>query len=122
MADGEAFTLQLPVPGLEPLAHVEVHLGEPLEIGHTPAGRRRVIPIVGGRFDGAKLRGEVLGGGADWQSVLDDGTAIIDTRYTLRTHDGALIAIATRGQRHGPPDVLAAVARGESVDPTTYYF
>jgi hypothetical protein len=64
----------------------------------------------------------VLAGGADTQALLDDGTAIIDTRYTLRTADGALIAIATRGVRAGPPDVLDALARGDAVDPGAYYF
>lgn len=111
-----------PTPGLELLGRFEVMIGEPLEIGTTPAGRRRTIPILGGRFEGPRVRGDVLAGGADWQSVLDDGTAIIDTRYTLRTEDGALIAIATRGLRHGPPEVIAALARGESVDPAAYYF
>jgi len=111
-----------PVPDLERLGRFEVQVGDPIEIGTTPAGRRRTIPILGGRFEGPRLRGEVLAGGADWQSVLEDGTAIIDTRYTLRTDDGALIAIATRGLRHGPPEVMAALARGETVDPTAYYF
>jgi uncharacterized protein DUF3237 len=110
------------VPTLEHLMRVEAELGEPLEVGTTPAGRRRVIPIAGGRFEGERLRGEVLPGGADTQMVLPDGTAVIDTRYTLRTDDGALIAIATQGVRAGAPETLAALARGELVDPADYYF
>ena len=59
--------------------------------------------------------------GADWQTVFDPGAAELDTRYALRTDDGALIDVRNFGYRSGPPDVLAAVGRGESVDPALYY-
>ncbi len=109
-------------PRLELLGHFRAELGEPLELGQTLWGRRRVIPIAGGEFDGPRLRGTVLAGGADWQVVHPDGMATIDTRYTLHTHDGALISVATQGVRHGPPEVLARIAAGELVDPAEYYF
>ena len=109
-------------PRLEFFCHVTVELGAPLEVGATPLGARRVIPIVGGHFAGERLTGEVLPGGADWQLVRPDGVAILDARYTLRTADGALIDVRNRGLRAGPPEVLARLARGEAVDPATYYF
>jgi hypothetical protein len=109
-------------PRLELLCHVTVELGAPLEVGTTPLGKRRVIPIVGGHFTGERLTGEVLPGGADWQLVRPDGAAILDARYTLRTVDGALIDVRNRGLRAGPPDVLARLARGEAVEPASYYF
>jgi hypothetical protein len=114
--------IQPVTPHLELLARVHADLGEPLELGQTPWGRRRVIPVAGGEFHGPLLRGTVLAGGADWQVVHPDGTATIDTRYTLQTHDGVLISVATQGVRHGPPEVLARVASGEAVDPAEYYF
>ncbi len=92
------------VPQLELVARFEIELGESLKIGDTPAGRRRVIPITGGRFDGPRLAGAVLSGGADWLSVRSDGVSVIDTRYTLRTDDDALISIFTSGIGHGSPD------------------
>ena len=46
----------------------------------------------------------------------------LDLRATLRTDDGALVSMRSFGLRHGPPEVIAAVARGEAVDPATYYF
>ncbi|SHN34723.1 DUF3237 domain-containing protein [Cryptosporangium aurantiacum] len=109
-------------PGLELLARFTVTLADPLEIGDTPWGRRRVIGITGGRFAGPRLSGEILPGGADWQVVHADGSASIDTRYTLRTDDGVLVSLATRGVRHGPPEVLAALAERDDVDPASYYF
>ena len=68
------------------------------------------------------MRGEIVPGGADWQIVTPDGTALLEARYTLKTDDGALIYVRNTGVRHGPPEVLAAIARGEQVDPIKYYF
>jgi len=111
-----------PIPTLAHLMRAEIQLGNIEEIGVTPLGRRRVIPIVGGSFTGDQLSGEVLSGGADWQLVRPDGVALLDARYTLRTEDGALIYVNNQGVRSGPPDVLAQLARGEAVDPAHYYF
>jgi len=109
-------------PSLELICRLRATLERPLEFGQTPRGRRRVIGIAGGEFDGPHLSGRVLPGGADWQVVHEDGTASIDTRYTLECHDGALIYVATHGWRHGPREVLERIARGDLVDPSDYYF
>lgn len=114
--------LKPPTPRLELLCHVAVKIAPPQLVGPVLTGERRIIPITGGRFEGQRLRGEILPGGADWQIVTADGTAMLEARYTLRTDDGALIYIRNVGVRHGPPEVLAAIARGEAVDPARYYF
>jgi hypothetical protein len=113
--------LQPVVPQLEFLMQASVTLAPALEVGATAEGKRRIINITGGRFCGPKLKGRVLPGGADWQLVRSDGVAVLEARYTLETDDGALIYVRNRGLRHGPPDVLAAIARGEAVDPASYY-
>src|SRR5207248_1674600 len=80
-------------------------------------------PITGGVFEGPRLRGTVLpGGSADWLLLRADDVLEMDLRVTLRTDDGALISMRSFGMRHGPPDVIAAIARGEAVDPAAYYF
>ena len=109
-------------PTLERLFRAVVEIATPLSVGMTPRGERRIIPITGGRFEGDKLAGDVLPGGADWQLVRSDGTAVLEARYTLRTQDGALISVRNRGVRSGPPGVLARLARGETVGPASYYF
>lgn len=114
--------LKPPTPRLELLCHIAVKIAAPQLIGAVLTGERRIIPITGGRFEGAKMRGEIVPGGADWQIVAADGTAMLEARYTLRTDDGALIYVRNIGVRHGPPEVLAAIARGEQVDPMKYYF
>ncbi|GAA4844613.1 DUF3237 domain-containing protein [Actinomycetospora corticicola] len=114
--------MTLPVPGLAYLAHVEVDLDVPVDLGVTDAGHRRIVPIVGGRVTGERFTGVVVPGGADWQVIQADGATTIDTRYLLRSDDGADVFIRTAGVRSGPPEVLAALARGEEPDPSSYYF
>lgn len=110
----------LPPPELAHLCDLRVELGPIIELGVAPGGRRRIIPIIGGSVEGERLCGRVLDIGADWQTVFADGTAELDTRYAMETHDGAVIEIVNYGYRHGPPEVLAALARGEDVDPSRY--
>ena len=93
-----------------------------MEFGNVPAGRRRVVPILGGTFEGPAVRGIVLPGGADWQIVRDDGAAHLDTRYALETDAGALIYIQNAGIRHAPPDVTAKLLADQPVDPSMVYF
>lgn len=113
-----------PPINLEPLARFTVNLEAPVwELGIVgPQGKRRIIPITSGHFDGPRFKGKILNNGADWQLVDSNGVANIDTRYLLETDDGALIYLQTKGYRHGPADVLAKVAKGEPVDPSLYYF
>ena len=106
---------------LEPLLRAEITLAPPQELGETPLGRRRVIPITGGSFRGEKLAGRVLPGGADWQLIRSDGVAELDARYTLETTERALIYVRNFGYRHGPPEIVAKLAAGEPVDPARYY-
>ena len=93
-----------------------------LDLGDVGKGGRRIIPITGGDFSGPQLRGKVLPGGADWQVLRNDGVAELEARYTLRTDDGALIYVRNLALRHGPPDLIAALAAGRPVDPASYYF
>jgi len=112
------------MPALSPAPIFTIHaeLADILQLGETPAGERRIINILGGRVEGARLKGQILPGGADWQLIRADGMADIQARYTIRSDDGALILVSSEGLRHGPPEVMARLARGETVDPALYYF
>jgi hypothetical protein len=104
------------------LMTLQVEVAGSQKIGAVPHGTRVTAPIASGRFEGPRLRGKVLPGGADWTLLRGDGVLELDLRLTLETDDGALVHMASFGLRHGPPEVIAALARGTRVDPSTYYF
>lgn len=108
--------------GMEFVLEATVSVAAPIEIGETPQGRRRVIHITGGHFAGPRLRGTVVPGGADWQVIRADGVTELTALYELKTDDGTLIHVSNRGLRHGPPEVMQRLARGEPVDAASYYF
>jgi hypothetical protein len=114
-------SMPLPVPSLDHVCDIEVQLDAIAEMGVGRAGRRRIIPIIGGSVVGPRLNGRVKNVGADWQTIYDNGLAELDTRYALETDDGAIIEIINYGYRHGPAEVLAAIARGDTVSPDDYY-
>jgi Protein of unknown function (DUF3237) len=106
-----------------PLMTMQVRVARVLDVGTVPYGTRRIAPLDGGTFEGPRLRGTVLpDGSGDWLLLRPDGVLELDFRATLRTDDGALISMRSFGLRHGPPEVIAALSRGETVDPSTYYF
>jgi hypothetical protein len=106
----------------EPIFRLRCEVADILSLGPTPYGERRIINILGGPVEGPKLNGRILPGGADWQIIRSDGVADLKARYTIETEAGARILVASDGMRHGPPEVIARLARGEPVDPSLYYF
>lgn len=132
-AQPAARTAALPAPDLQHVCDLEVELAPIMEMGTGRAGQRRIIPITGGKVTGPRLNGRILNLGADWQTIFPGGPsgsptgsptgglAELDTRYAMETEDGAVIEIINYGFRHGPAEVLAAVARGESVPHGAYY-
>jgi hypothetical protein len=115
-------TLPLVKPDLQFAFSLKANLGDTVVIGKSPEGLRRMIPILDGTFAGPGLRGKVLGGGADWQYVRDDGVVVAEAVYLLQTDDGALIQVRNRGLRHGPAEVIGRLTAGEPVDASEYYF
>ena len=118
-----AATAQQPVsPKLTLAFELRATVGPPTELGDVAQGRRRIVPITGGTFEGPSLRGKVLPGGADWQIIRADGFTELDTRYTIQTDKGELVYVQNAGVRHAAPDVMKRLLAGEPVDPTLVYF
>jgi len=109
-------------PELQLLFEARGVLDASIVVGETPAGLKRVVPILGGEFAGPRIRGTIVAGGADWQYVRADEVTVVEARYLLRTDDDVLIEVHNRGIRHGPPEVMRRLADGENVDPGEYYF
>lgn len=109
--------------GLRFVMELIVEIGPVLEVGSTPHGLRRVIPITGGTFEGPDIRGIVLPGGADWNLRRSDGTAEVWARYTLQTDDGVLISITNAGLsrgEHGTPERYARTVPSFEVADSRY--
>jgi hypothetical protein len=104
-----------------PLFIFQIQVKAPYVVGATPGYDRRIGEITGGVFEGEKLRGRILSGGSDWQSLRADGTTTLNVRLVMETDDGALIGMTYLGMRHGPKEVLDRIARGENVSPSEYY-
>ena len=100
---------------------LHLNAGETQQVGETPLGKRIIVPITGGTFEGERLRGTAEPGGSDWMTLRPDGVTMLDVRVVLRTDDNALILLTYHGLRHGPPEVMARLAAGEKVDPAEYY-
>ncbi len=113
--------MNLPQPTLDYVCDLTVELDTIREMGAGRAGNRRIIPIIGGTVDGPKIKGKILNLGADWQTIFGSGLAELDTRYAIETDDGATIEIINYGLRHGPNEVMQAVANGEDVSADSYY-
>ena len=111
---------QAPQP--EFIAEVQAEVAAPIVIGAGATGERRIVPIIGGRVSGPRLRGEILPGGADFQLIRPDGVAEIEARYALRLNDGALVHVVNRGLRHAAPEDVERLLRGEAVPPERVYF
>lgn len=100
--------------------NLDVAFGEMLAIGVTAVGRRRIAPILGGSFEGERLRGTVLPGGADWVINRPDGAMAIDVRIALKTDDAALIYCTYQGLFRAAPEAMARFNRGERLDDGDY--
>lgn len=106
---------------LQALFTLTLQLGALQSVGALAAGERRVALIDGGTLRGPALDGELISG-SDCQLLRSDGVLEIDAAYVIRLANGDQLRIINRGLRHGPADVLARLAQGETVDPASYYF
>jgi hypothetical protein len=101
---------------------ITIELHPTIELGDTPAGKRRIFAVSGGEFTGDRLRGTIMPViGSDLLLVRADGSAQQDVRMLLKTADGALVLMTYRGVRHASAEVNARMARGEQVSGTDYY-
>src|SRR5262249_24180429 len=103
-----------------PLFILRLNTAPTQDIGPGPHGRRVTFPITGGSFEGDRLRGKVLPGGADWTVKRYDGVTELDLRITLQTDDDAVIYMTFEGiledRAPGPP-YFRTLPRFETTQP-----
>lgn len=92
-------------PDLEFTCELKVTIDQPIKLGETVQGERVIIPISGGTFEGPKLKGSVLKGGADYQYISRNGERTeLDAVYTIKTDDNVLIQVRNAGLLYIPKD------------------
>lgn len=85
-------------PQMEFAMLLRVTIGAPYSCGETQHGERIVIPITGGTFEGPRLKGTVLSGGADYQLANKAlNRTELEAIYCIKTDDGVTIHIRNRG-------------------------
>ncbi|MFM0229657.1 DUF3237 domain-containing protein [Paraburkholderia sediminicola] len=111
------------LPRFEYLMQARVLAAPALRMGNSNGmGERIMMPILGGDFEGPRLRGRIVPGGGDWPLIRPDGVGQTDARYTLETDDGVFINIRNTGYRHGPAEAMKTLNSYHGVaDPESYY-
>jgi len=100
-------------PQLEFALQLRVTIDQAYTVGETPHGKRIVIPITGGTFEGPRLRGTILPGGADYQLANADGSRTeLEAIYSIMTDDSIYIHVRNRG----------LVFDGKDAQGTPYYY
>ena len=99
-------------PQLEFALQLRVTLGEAFSINNTQHGRRTVIPITGGEFEGPNLKGTIINGGADYQLNGADGRTELEAIYCIKTDDGVYIHVRNRG----------IIANGKDADGKPFFY
>ncbi|AKU93611.1 hypothetical protein AKJ09_00275 [Labilithrix luteola] len=97
-----------------PLMQLRLSTSPTLNVGDTPTGQLSIFPVVDGTFEGERLRGKVLSGGADWVTKGADGVLRLDLHVTLQTDDGALIDMTFTGIRDDANHYFRTLPRFET--------
>ncbi|MEO8299395.1 MAG: DUF3237 domain-containing protein [Burkholderiales bacterium] len=109
---------------LRPLFTIKAEVNMPAQlIGAIPMGyTRRVMCVTGGHFEGDRLKGKVLPGGADVVLERADGGLHLDVRLVLETDEGEMIYMTYTGRRNGPPELMQKIVNREPIPRGADYF
>lgn len=89
----------------------------PRDAGVGPYGSRQYYELIGGRVDGPRLSGKLIGAGSDWMLTGLDGFMRMDVRVQIETDDGAVICV----HYFGPAEVNEKLKRAVTeVAPTEF--
>lgn len=109
-------------PALAYFGRLTIDVAEPVEVGRTFAGQRRVIPIIGGTLVGPEVTGTILNAGADFQVLRSATVSDLDARYVVELDDGARLFVTNVAYRTGSAEDISALADGRHVPAERIYF
>lgn len=108
-------------PSLEHVLDLDIEVAEPIDIGETGDGERRIIQITDGTVSG-RIDGHVLPGGADYQLYRTERPTELVAKYAFETDDGSRVYVENRGIRYASPENSRRLRDGKEVDPEDVYF
>ena len=96
-ARAQKATEQPRAPAFEYLGTLLAETGTRTVVENGPQGTRTIVQVVGGRFEGPRMKASVQTPAGDWITNRADGSYKLDVRLTLKTDDGALILVTYNG-------------------------
>ena len=84
-------------PAFEYLGTLRAEIGTRTVLENGPQGTRTIVQVVGGRFEGPRVKASVQTPAGDWITNRADGSYRLDVRLTLKTDDGAVILVTYNG-------------------------
>ena len=84
-------------PAFEYLGTLRAETGTRTVVENGPQGTRTIVQVVGGRFEGPRVKASVQMPAGDWITNRADGSYRLDVRLTLKTDDGALVLVTYNG-------------------------
>jgi hypothetical protein len=97
IVSGSFVLAQKSAPAFEYLGTMQVKTGTRTVVENGPQGTRTIVEVLGGRFEGPRLKASVQPPAGDWITNRADGSYRLDVRLTLKTDDGALILVTYNG-------------------------
>lgn len=88
----------------------------PHDVGAGPYGSRQYYELTGGRVEGARLNGKLLGSGSDWMLTGPDGFMRMNVRIQIETEDGAIICVHYFGPAEANEKLKQAVVACEPTE------
>jgi len=80
---------------LVPLCTATVSLGAPIRVSSSML----IGEVAGITIEGERLRGSMKGNAAaDWLRMAPEGYGVVDVRFTMETHDGAIVFVSYNGR------------------------
>jgi len=121
MSDEPADNSEQGVPTLERSFQIRAEIGEPIQVGETGNGYRRIVPITGGAVSG-DVNGRILPAGADFQLLRLDRPTELVAKYAFETESGSLVFVENQAIAVAPREVNERVRDGRPVDNDEIYF
>lgn len=112
---------KLPEPEFEKIFRAEALLKDAWSLGDIGTGYSEIVAVKGGTFEGI-INGTIMDFGGDWGLLYNDSVNVIDTKYLLKTDDGAFISVVSKGRLIMDYETMERGSTGELIDPGDYYF